>query len=170
MILGILSYLVDQVDPLSVAKLTVSCLYSLVKIVKILYTHSLLERVTLRGCWVSVAVGSQRLAGHGPEQPTIVYPSLNGRAGLNELQRSIPTSVILWPYWLHAYHPSFTCLNKLMTCRPSHSRVFVLPFFKASSGSQKRPWFSKWSLHTLSVLSWNTKQLILQKRIHNHLL
>lgn len=124
------------------------------------YPDSLLEQVTPRGCWASVAVDNERLTGHGPENPT-VYPSLNGRVGLDKLQRSNPTSMILWLYWLHAYHPSFACLNNIMTCRPSHSRIVVLSFLKASTGSQKRPWFRKWSLHTLSVLSWNTMQLIL---------
>lgn len=86
-----------------------------------------------------MAVDSERLTGHGSEQQTIVYPSLNGRVGLDELQRSVSAFVVLWLYWLHAYHPSFTCLNNIMTCRPSHSRVVVLSFFKASTGSQKRP-------------------------------
>lgn len=148
MILSTLCFLVDHVDSSSVAKLTASCLYSLVKTANILYANSLLEQLTLRGCWVSLAV--DRLTGHGPK-PTIVYPSFNGRVGLDELQRSIPTSMILWLYWLHAYHPSFTYLNNIMTYRPSPSRVVVLSFFKASIGSQKRLWFSKWSLHTLSV-------------------
>lgn len=96
--------------------------------VNILYTHSLLEQVILSACWVSVAVDSERLTGHGPEQPTIVYPSLNGRVGLDELQRSIPTSMILWLYWLHAYHSSFTYLNNTMTCRPSHSSFCLMIF------------------------------------------
>lgn len=75
-----------------------------------------------------MAVDSERLTGHGPEQPTIVYPFLNGRVGLDELQRSIPTSTILWLYWLHAYHPSFTYLNSIMTCRPSHSSFCLVIF------------------------------------------
>lgn len=160
MILSTHWYLADQVGPSCVTNLTAFCLYSLVKTVNILYTDSLLEQVTPRGCWASVAVDSERLTGHGPENPT-AYPSLNGRVGLDELQRSNPTFMILWLYWLHAYHPSFTYLNSIMTWRPNHSRIVVLPFLKASTGSQKRPWFSKWSLHTLSVLSWSTKQLIL---------
>lgn len=91
MILDTLCYLVDQGEPSPVAKLTVSSPYSLVKTVNILYTHSLLEQVTQRGCWVSMAGDSQNLTGHGPEQPAVVDPSLNGSVGLDGLQRSIPT-------------------------------------------------------------------------------
>lgn len=66
----------------------------------------------------------QNLTRHGPEQPAVVDPSLNRRIGLDDLQRSIPTELILW---LHAYvyHPSFNCLTDIMIHRPSLNRVFV---------------------------------------------
>jgi len=69
------------------------------------------EKGRLRGILSTQVVESPSLEilkawQHGPEQPALAAPALRGAVGLEDLQRSLPTSAILWilkgsEFWRH---------------------------------------------------------------------
>lgn len=54
-----------------------------------------LEWVFQRGCGFSDRGDIQNLRGYGPEQPAVSVPALRRVFGLDDLQRTFPTSAIL---------------------------------------------------------------------------
>ena len=79
-----------------------------------------LEQVAWKGCGVSILGDIQNPAGHG--QPALAKPALSRGVGLGDLQRSLPTSAVLWfysPNWTwkkekYITYPCFTILNAHM--------------------------------------------------------
>ena len=55
-----------------------------------------LAQVAQGDCGVSVLGDTQKPAGHSPGQPTLGGPAWAGGVGPGDLQRSLPTSTILW--------------------------------------------------------------------------
>lgn len=78
-----------------------------------LRSNSLAVVIVQRGCGVSIPGDSQNLTAHRPGHPAPAHLALSWGLGCNDLQRSLPTSAILW--FVFANTPRLPILIRVVT-------------------------------------------------------